>query len=202
MLAIHGIWAHGALSLWAEDSGQSAPVPSRQGRSGRIPRPHPFAAAPGLLADVLAEFGEPASDLVRKATDDELTLWLPGKSAGPLASPDLARAVDLGGTADPATAADLAGPANLVGYADLAGPANLIGRADLAGSTDLAGPVDPPSGSAASGPAPAIAVGTGFSDKERAAPPPLGSTITFRYQELSEAGVPRFPSYVGVRVDK
>ena len=142
MLAIHGIWAHGALSLWAEDSGQSAPVPSRQGRSGRIPRPHPFAAAPGLLADVLAEFGEPASDLVRKAADDELTLWLPGKSAGPLASPDLARAVDLGGTADPATAADLAGPANLVGYAD------------LAGSTDLAGPVDPPSGSAASGPAP------------------------------------------------
>jgi DNA ligase-1 len=25
--------------------------------------------------------------------------------------------------------------------------------------------------------------------------------ITFRYQELSEAGVPRFPSYVGVRID-
>jgi len=44
-----------------------------------------------------------------------------------------------------------------------------------------------------------FAVGTGFSDKERAAPPPVGSTITFRYQELSEAGVPRFPSFVGVR---
>jgi len=25
--------------------------------------------------------------------------------------------------------------------------------------------------------------------------------ITYRYQELSEAGVPRFPSYVGVRDD-
>jgi DNA ligase-1 len=44
-----------------------------------------------------------------------------------------------------------------------------------------------------------FAVGTGFSDQERAAPPGVGSVITFRYQELSEAGVPRFPSYVGVR---
>ena len=46
-----------------------------------------------------------------------------------------------------------------------------------------------------------FAVGTGFSDKERSTPPPVGETITFRYQELSEAGVPRFPSYVGVRSD-
>lgn len=46
-----------------------------------------------------------------------------------------------------------------------------------------------------------FAVGTGFSDAERAAPPPVGSVITFRYQELSEGGVPRFPSYVGVRID-
>jgi DNA ligase-1 len=44
-----------------------------------------------------------------------------------------------------------------------------------------------------------FAVGTGFSDAERDQPPPVGSFITFRYQELSEAGVPRFPSYVGVR---
>jgi DNA ligase-1 len=44
-----------------------------------------------------------------------------------------------------------------------------------------------------------FAVGTGFSDAERASPPPVGSLITFRYQELSEAGVPRFPSYVGLR---
>lgn len=46
-----------------------------------------------------------------------------------------------------------------------------------------------------------FSVGTGFSDAERGAPPPVGSTITFRFQELSEAGVPRFPSYVGVRRD-
>lgn len=46
-----------------------------------------------------------------------------------------------------------------------------------------------------------FAVGTGFSDAERENPPAVGSLITFRYQELSEAGVPRFPSYVGVRAD-
>ncbi|MGE3543499.1 MAG: DNA ligase, partial [Kofleriaceae bacterium] len=44
-------------------------------------------------------------------------------------------------------------------------------------------------------------VGTGFSDAEREAPPAIGSVITFRYQELSDDGVPRFPSYVGERVD-
>ena len=44
-----------------------------------------------------------------------------------------------------------------------------------------------------------FSVGTGFSDAEREQPPAVGSLITFRYQELSEAGVPRFPSYVGVR---
>jgi DNA ligase-1 len=44
-------------------------------------------------------------------------------------------------------------------------------------------------------------VGTGFSDAERATPPPLGAIITFRYQELSDGGVPRFPSYVAVRDD-
>ena len=46
-----------------------------------------------------------------------------------------------------------------------------------------------------------FAIGTGFSDRERANPPPVGATVTFRYQELSEAGVPRFPSWVGVRYD-
>lgn len=46
-----------------------------------------------------------------------------------------------------------------------------------------------------------FAVGTGFSDVERASPPGIGATITFRYQELSDAGVPRFPSFIGVRSD-
>ena len=38
-------------------------------------------------------------------------------------------------------------------------------------------------------------VGTGFTDKERENPPEIGSVITFRYQELSDGGVPRFPSF-------
>jgi DNA ligase-1 len=46
-----------------------------------------------------------------------------------------------------------------------------------------------------------FAVGTGLSDAERENPPPVGSTITFRYQELTDGGVPRFPSFVGVRSD-
>ncbi|MBY0526863.1 MAG: DNA ligase [Gemmataceae bacterium] len=44
-----------------------------------------------------------------------------------------------------------------------------------------------------------FSVGTGFSDAERENPPPVGSIITYRYQELSDGGVPRFPSFVGVR---
>ncbi len=44
-------------------------------------------------------------------------------------------------------------------------------------------------------------VGTGFSDAEREAPPAIGAVITFRYQELSNDGVPRFPSFVGERLD-
>lgn len=44
-------------------------------------------------------------------------------------------------------------------------------------------------------------VGTGFSDAERERPPAIGALITFRYQELSNDGVPRFPSYVGERID-
>lgn len=46
-----------------------------------------------------------------------------------------------------------------------------------------------------------FACGTGLSDDERENPPKIGEIITVRYQELSNAGVPRFPSYVGVRID-
>lgn len=46
-----------------------------------------------------------------------------------------------------------------------------------------------------------FSVGTGFSDKQRETPPEVGSTITFRYQELSDGGVPRFPSFIRIRDD-
>mmetsp|Transcript_12567 Transcript_12567/g.20943 ORF Transcript_12567/g.20943 Transcript_12567/m.20943 type:complete len:571 (-) Transcript_12567:71-1783(-) len=44
-------------------------------------------------------------------------------------------------------------------------------------------------------------VGTGFSDKERGDPPPVGTVISFRYFEMTKAGVPRFPVYLRVRRD-
>jgi DNA ligase-1 len=46
-----------------------------------------------------------------------------------------------------------------------------------------------------------FAIGTGFSDAERENPPGIGAVVTFRYQELSDRGVPRFPSFVRVRED-
>jgi DNA ligase-1 len=46
-----------------------------------------------------------------------------------------------------------------------------------------------------------FSIGTGLSDAEREAPPKIGAVVGFRYQELSEDGVPRFPSYVGERID-
>jgi len=45
-------------------------------------------------------------------------------------------------------------------------------------------------------------VGTGFSDKQRKNPPKIGSIITYRFQELTMDGVPRFPTYVGPAIDK
>ena len=42
-------------------------------------------------------------------------------------------------------------------------------------------------------------IGTGLSDEDRDNPPPVGSIITFKYFELTNRGVPRFPSFIGVR---
>ncbi|HTZ26267.1 MAG TPA: ATP-dependent helicase, partial [Streptosporangiaceae bacterium] len=92
MLVIHGTWAYGVLSLWAEDSGRPATAGSRPARTSRAPRPHPFAADPGVLADAAAELAGLSADLARKAIEDELTLRLPSAPDGPLASPELARA--------------------------------------------------------------------------------------------------------------
>lgn len=39
-------------------------------------------------------------------------------------------------------------------------------------------------------------IGTGFSDAERRAPPPIGATVTFSYRGTTAAGVPRFASYL------
>ena len=41
-----------------------------------------------------------------------------------------------------------------------------------------------------------FSLGTGFSQAERASPPPLGSTVTFTYRGRTAAGVPRFASFL------
>ena len=44
-------------------------------------------------------------------------------------------------------------------------------------------------------------IGTGFSDNIRDNPPPINSIVTYRFQEYTKAGKPRFPSYVCIRID-
>lgn len=44
-------------------------------------------------------------------------------------------------------------------------------------------------------------IGTGFSDRDRENPPAIGSVVTYRYQELTHKGVPRFPAFLRVRRD-
>ena len=44
-------------------------------------------------------------------------------------------------------------------------------------------------------------LGTGFTEAERREPPPLGSTITYRYTGLTKGGLPRFPAFLRVRQD-
>lgn len=46
-----------------------------------------------------------------------------------------------------------------------------------------------------------FSVGTGFTDTERANPPPIGSTITYKYHGYTNNGLPRFASFLRIRED-
>lgn len=46
-----------------------------------------------------------------------------------------------------------------------------------------------------------FSVGTGFTDNERANPPPVGSVITYKYHGYTNSGLPRFASFLRVRDD-
>ncbi|EPQ60269.1 DNA ligase/mRNA capping enzyme [Gloeophyllum trabeum ATCC 11539] len=48
----------------------------------------------------------------------------------------------------------------------------------------------------------AFSVGSGLSDKQRRSPPKVGAIITYRFQELTKDGVPRFPTFIGEAIDK
>src|SRR5689334_10289594 len=121
MRVIHGIWAHGALCLWAEDP-ELPPTAAAAPSGVRLPRPHPFACQAAELADLVAGWpGSPSpdassldapsldvlGDAARKAVHDELTLQLPTTGGGPLASPELVRPA----RDEPVAAAGSAGPA-------------------------------------------------------------------------------------------
>ena len=42
-------------------------------------------------------------------------------------------------------------------------------------------------------------LGTGFTDAQRKNPPPVGSTVSYRYRELTPKGLPRFASFLRIR---
>lgn len=44
-------------------------------------------------------------------------------------------------------------------------------------------------------------VGSGLTMEQRRKPPKIGSVITFKFQELSNNGIPRFPTFLRVRTD-
>ena len=44
-------------------------------------------------------------------------------------------------------------------------------------------------------------IGTGFTDAQRADPPPLGSWVTYRYNGLTSTGLPRFARFLRIRDD-
>ncbi len=63
MRVMHGVWARGALCLWAEDPDLPA---APRGRPP-LPAPHPFACQAAELADVLATLpGPPARRPARR----------------------------------------------------------------------------------------------------------------------------------------
>ncbi len=44
-----------------------------------------------------------------------------------------------------------------------------------------------------------FALGTGFSDAQRDAPPPIGTYVSYRYRDRTPAGLPRFASFLRLR---
>jgi len=51
-------------------------------------------------------------------------------------------------------------------------------------------------------PARRFKLGTGFTDAQRQDPPALGSVVTYRFRGLTDAGIPRFASFMRVAADQ
>jgi DNA ligase 1 len=42
-------------------------------------------------------------------------------------------------------------------------------------------------------------LGTGFSDEQRRHPPAIGTTVTYRYRDITSTGLPKFASFLRIR---
>jgi SNF2-related domain/SNF2 Helicase protein/Helicase conserved C-terminal domain len=111
VLAVHGLWSPGrGVLLWAEDGARPATSTSRSLRSAR---PHPFAAPAAALSALHP--GKPTT----------VTLLLPSRPGGPLASPELVRDGRGGGSTRGAPVLrPWSVPALLVDASELADPAD------------------------------------------------------------------------------
>ncbi len=110
MLAVHGLWSPGrGVLLWAEDGDRAATTGSRSLRSAR---PHPFAASAAALA---------ALHPGKTAT---LTLLLPSRAGGPVASPELVRSSSVGSARSAPALRPWTVPALAVDPAELLDPAD------------------------------------------------------------------------------
>lgn len=78
------------------------------------------------------------------------------------------------------------GDARVIGYED--GKGKHLGRVGSLLVTSAEGTV--------------FSVGSGLTDAQRENPPAIDSIIHYKYQELSDGGVPRFPTFTGVAVDR
>ncbi len=93
MFVVHACWLPGRMhggtaepgrvGIWGEDSSAPAELPRKPGRRPRVPA-HPFAAAHEDLVAILPS-------AVLKATASTLTLTVPTRGGGPIASPELVR---------------------------------------------------------------------------------------------------------------
>ncbi|QEY23812.1 DNA ligase [Neisseria animalis] len=45
-------------------------------------------------------------------------------------------------------------------------------------------------------------IGSGFKDKDRDNPPPIGATVTYRYRGFTQKGTPRFATFVRIRNER
>jgi SNF2-related domain/SNF2 Helicase protein/Helicase conserved C-terminal domain len=110
VFAVHALWSPGrGVLLWAEDGERPA---TRSSRAQRSARPHPFAVPAQTLA------------AVHPGTPTQVTLLLPGRGGGPLASPELVRSAPAAASRGEPELRAWAVPAVVVDSAELNDPAD------------------------------------------------------------------------------